>query len=59
MFPIQFRTLQSVFTVYGWNICDVWPDMFHALWRFIFKRQFWQNVIIYGTSNNCAGLSIL
>ena len=25
-------------------------DMFHALGRFIFKGQFWQNIMIYGTS---------
>ena len=29
------------------------PDMFHALGRFIFKRQFWQNMMIYGTSEYC------
>ena len=26
-------------------------DMFHALGRLIFKRQFWQNMMIYGTSD--------
>ena len=31
-----------------------YPDMFHALGRFIFKRQFWQNMMIYGTSEYCA-----
>ena len=29
-------------------------DMFHALGRCIFKRQFWQNMMIYGTSEYCA-----
>ena len=33
-------------------ISSFWPDMFHALGRFIFKRQFWQNMMIYyGTSS--------
>ena len=31
--------------------------MFHALGRFIFKRQCWQNMMIYGTSEYCAWLS--
>ena len=35
------------------------PDMFHVLGRFIFKRQFWQSMMIYGTSEYCAWLSML
>ena len=34
------------------------PDMLHALGCFIFKRHFWQNMMIYGTSENCALLSM-
>ena len=36
-----------------------YADMFQALERFIFKRQFWQNMMICGTSENCAWLSML
>ena len=34
-------------------------DMFHALGRFIFKRPFGQNIMIYGTSEYCAWLFML
>ena len=34
------------------------PDMLHALGCFIFQRHFWQNMMIYGTSENCALLSM-
>ena len=36
---------QFVFSVY----LQFKPDTFHALGRFIFKRQFWQHMMIYGT----------
>ena len=34
-------------------------DLFHALGRFIFKRHFWQYMMIYGISEYCAWLSML
>ena len=34
-------------------------DILNALRRFIFKRQFWQNMIVYDTSENCAWLTML
>ena len=34
-------------------------DMFHALGRFVFKRQFWQSMIIYGTSRSTAYLLLV
>ena len=33
--------------------------MFHALCSFIFKRQFWQNIMSYGSSEYCAWLSVI
>ena len=36
-----------------------WADMFHALGRFIFKHQFWQNMKLYSTSEYCVWLPML
>ena len=39
----------------GWEeVTGRQADMFHALGRFIFERQFWQNMVHYGTSEYCA-----